>query len=125
MAKFFEVSGKEYELKLNFKSVKHLEGKYEGGSLGFVGTALAGSLDVFSDVIHAALFHTEAGLSKDAIDAAIEKAFEEGKLDLSYVFETINEVVLESFFFAKVVSNLKAKNPEAFEVLNGILTTTE
>ncbi|MEK5109836.1 tail assembly chaperone [Cytobacillus sp. FSL K6-0129] len=121
----FEVNGKEYELKLNFKSVKHLEGKYEGGSLGFVGTAMTGSLDVFSNVIHAALFHTDENLAKDTVDAAIEKSFDEGKIDLSYVFETINEVVLESFFFAKVVSNLKAKNPEAFETLNEILTTTK
>lgn len=121
----FEVDGKEYELKLNFKSVKHLEGLYEGGSLGFVGSAMTGSLDVFSNVIHAALFHTKENLAKGTIDESIEKAFDEGKIDLSYVFETINEVVLESFFFAKVVSNLKAKNPEAFETLNEILTTTK
>lgn len=121
----FEVEGKEYELKLNFKAVRHLEGLYEGGSLGFVGTAMTGSLDVFANVIHASLFHTGENFSKGVVESAIEKAFDEGKIDLSYVFEIINEVVLESFFFAKVVTNMKAKEPELFKQLNDLLTTTE
>ncbi|MDQ0270721.1 tail assembly chaperone [Cytobacillus purgationiresistens] len=121
----FEVGQKEYELKLGFKSVKHLEGLYEGGSLGFVGVAMSGSLEVFADVIHAGLFHTGESLSKETVEQAIEKAFNDGKIDLEYIHKTINEVVLESFFFAKVVKNMKAKNPEVFEQLNEILTTTE
>lgn len=117
----FEVGGKEYDLKLTYKAVKHLEGLYEGGSLGFVGQAMTGDLDVFTNTVHASLFHTGENFAKEAVEQAIEEAFDAEKIDLEYIHKTINEVVLESFFFAKVVRNLKAKNPEAFEQLNEML----
>lgn len=121
----FTIGEKEHELKITYKSVKHLEGLFEGGSLGFIEAAMSGSLTTFSHVIHAALFHTGENYSLAQVDAAIETAFDSGLVDLTYIYNTINEVVLDSFFFAKVVRNLKAKNPEAFKQMNEILTTNE
>jgi hypothetical protein len=117
----FEVKGKEYELKLTFASVKHLDGLFEGGSLGLIGKAIAGELDTFTHIVHAGLFHTGENIAYKDIEKAIEEAFEAEKLDMDYVLKTSNEVVTESFFYKKTVAKLLAKNPEAMEQMNELL----
>ncbi len=117
----FEIEGKEYELKLNFASVKYLDSLYEGGSLGLIGRALSGDLDTFTHVVHAGLFHTDKNFSLKSVEQAIEDAFENEKLDLDYALKIVNEVVTDSFFYKKVVAKLLAKSPEAKAELDELL----
>ncbi|MDF1510767.1 tail assembly chaperone [Robertmurraya sp. DFI.2.37] len=121
----FEIDGKEYELKLTYKAVKYLDGLHEGGALALVGRALQGDLDTFTNVVHAGLLHTGENFAKEKVELALEEAFEAEKLDYETVHKTVNEVLLDSFFYRKIVANLKAQNPEAFEQLDKLLTTTE
>ncbi|MCR6097176.1 hypothetical protein HXA31_03095 [Salipaludibacillus agaradhaerens] len=113
----FEIQEKEYELKLTFDSVKYLNNVVEGGSLGLIGKAMMGDLDVFSHIVHAGLFHHGKNFSFKEVEAEIEKGIANETLDGQDVFAICNEVVTDSFFYKKQVNKLLADNPEAFEAL--------
>ncbi|MED3649950.1 tail assembly chaperone [Heyndrickxia sporothermodurans] len=117
----FEINGKDYELKLTYASVKHLDGLFEGGSLGVVGKAMSGDLNAFPHIVHAALFHTGENIALKDVEAAIEKLFEAEQLDLDVVLKLSNEVITESFFYKKTVTKLMAKNPEAMKELKELV----
>lgn len=117
----FEIEGKEYELKLTFDSIKYLNKVCPGGSLELVGKAMTGDLEVFAHVIHAGLFHAGKNFSFAEIEAILGKAVEEEKLDLEYVLKVSKEVVVDSFFFKKIVKKLMKDNPEALEQLENFL----
>lgn len=117
----FEIEGNEYELKLTYASAAYLDSLYEGGSLAVVGKALTGSLDTFSHIVHAALFHTEQNFSKAKVDKALEQAFEAEKLDLDSVLKISNEIVAKSFFYKKTVERLLSKDPKAKKAFEELL----
>lgn len=116
----FEVEGKEYELKLTYSSVKHLNGLFQGGSLELIGKAMTGDLDTFSLIVHAALFHTEKNFSIATVEKALEDAFNAEKIDMDYVLKTSNEVVTESFFYKKTVEKLLKSDPNAAKQLKAL-----
>lgn len=113
----FEVAGKEYDLKLTFASVKHLNGLLQGGSLELIGRAMTGDLDTFVNIVHAGLFHTGENFSLKAIEKAVEEAFEAEKIDMDYVLKVSNEVVTDSFFYKKTVEKLLKNDPKAAKEL--------
>jgi Phage tail assembly chaperone protein, TAC len=117
----FEMNGKEYELKLDFKSVKHLNGLYEGGALELIGKAMQGDLETFVRIVHAGLIHTGEKFTYKDVEKAIEEAFEAGKLDMEYVLKTSNEVVTNSFFYKKMTDKILAKDPKAANALKELL----
>jgi hypothetical protein len=117
----FEMNGKEYELKLNFASVKHLDGLFEGGSLGLIGKVMTGELTAFTHIVHAGLFHTEENIPLKDVEKALENLFEQEQIDLDYVLKVSNEVVAESFFYKKTVAKFKNQNPEAMEKMGELL----
>ncbi|MFJ5716530.1 tail assembly chaperone [Neobacillus sp. NPDC093127] len=111
----FEIDGKEYELKLTFESVKHLNGQFDGGSMELIGRAMMGDLDTFIKIVHAALFHAGQNFSFAVVEKEIEKAFAEEKLDMDYVLKVSNEVVVESFFYKTTAAKLLKSDPKAAE----------
>jgi hypothetical protein len=116
----FEVGGKEYELKLTYASVKHLNELFPGGSLELIGKAMTGDLATFSLIVHAALFHTKQNFSIATVEEAIEDAFNAEKIDMDYVLKTSHEVVTESFFYKKTVDKLLANDPNAAKQLKAL-----
>ncbi|AUG37128.1 tail assembly chaperone [Bacillus velezensis] len=117
----FEIEGEEYELKLTFKSVKHLDGLYQGGSFELIGKALVGDLETFVHIVHAGLFHTEKNISISKVRSAIEEGVEKEVLDMDTILKITNEVVSNSFFYKKTAEKLLKKDPKAAEMLAGIL----
>src|SRR5690625_1242163 len=118
----FEINGKEYELKLTYKSIKYLNGLFEGGSYELIGRAIQGDLEAFPKIVHAALFHTEENFSLASIEDEIEKLINNEKLSLEDVTRICDEVVTQSFFYKKTVDKLMKSNPEmkkALEQLRG------
>ena len=118
----FEINGKEYELKLTYKSIKYLNGLFEGGSYELIGRAIQGDLEAFPKIVHAALFHTEENFSLASIEDEIEKLINNEKLSLEDVTRICDEVVTQSFFYKKTVDKLMKNNPEmkkALEQLRG------
>ena len=113
----FEVNGKEYELKLTFKAVRHLNGLYEGGAYALIGKAIMGDLDAFVNIVHAALLHTGENFALKDVETAIEQLYEAEKLDQDSVTKICNEVVVNSFFYKKTVDKLLRDNPQAKKAL--------
>lgn len=117
----FEINGKEYELKLNFKAVRHLNSLYQGGAYELIGKAMLGDLDTFINIVHAGLLHTGENFKLKDVENAIEKLFEEEKLDQDEITRISNEVVTNSFFYKPTVEKLTKKNPQAKQALDLIL----
>lgn len=116
----FEINGKEYELKLTFKSIKYLNKIYgadEGGALALVLHAVQGDIELFPHVIYAGLMHTGENFSYKTIEKAIEQAFEDEKIDLDYVIKTSNKVVTNSFFYRATAKKLLGDNEETERAL--------
>ncbi len=113
----FEINGKEYELKLTYQAIKLLNNAIEGGSYGIVGKAIAGDFDAFPNIVHAALIHTGENFSLKTVESEIEKKIDGNKLSMDDVAKICDEVVTQSFFFAKTVKKLMDKNPEMKEAL--------
>ncbi|MBM7600424.1 hypothetical protein JOC34_002815 [Virgibacillus halotolerans] len=113
----FEIDGKEYDLKLTFPSVKYLNGQLQGGQMEVIGKALMADLEFFPHVVHAGLFHTDEKFTYKKVEKAIEKAFDDEKLDASDMMRISNEVVTDSFFYRKLTEKLLAESPEAAEAL--------
>ena len=118
----FEINGKEYELKLTYQSIKLLNKSIEGGSYGIVGNAIAGDLEAFPNIVHAGLIHTGENFSLKTVESEIEKLIDSEKLSLDDVAKICDEVVTQSFFFAKTVKKMVDANPEiekALKLLRG------
>lgn len=111
----FELNGKEYDLKLTYKAMIHLNKTVDGGALGLVGKAMAGDLEVFAHIVHAGLFHHGQNFSFAEVESAIEEAIEKEKLDLEEIYDLSNSVVTDSFFYKAQVKKLLADNPEALK----------
>lgn len=114
----FEINGKEYELKLNYKAVQTLNKQFDGGSYELIGKALQGDLDAFPKILHAALIHTGENLSKKSVEEAIENAVDSEELSLEGINSLCNDVVVDSFFYRATVEKLMKKNPEMREALD-------
>lgn len=117
----FTINGKEHELKLTYKGVKHLNALYSGGALDVVGKAIAGDLDTFPHIIQAALLHTGENYSIDTIEKAIDDATESEQLDFLGIMRLSNEVVTQSFFFKATVAKLLADNKQAKKAMEQLL----
>mgnify|MGYP001412454035 FL=1 len=108
----FEIDGKEYELKITFESVKRLNKAFDGGSYELIGKAIAGDLDAFPLVIHAALIHTNEKFTIKKVEQAIEDLFEKEALSFEDIQKILIEVVTESFFYKPTVAKLMNQSPE-------------
>ena len=108
----FEIDGKEYELKITFESVKRLNKAFDGGSYELIGKAIAGDLDAFPLVIHAALIHTNEKFTIKKVEQAIEDLFEKEALSFEDIQKILIEVVTESFFYRPTVAKLMNQSPE-------------
>ncbi len=93
----FEIEGKEYELKLTYKSIAELNKKYEGGANQVIAACLQGDLELFEDAVYFGLMHTEEGFTRAKVTAAIEKLFVEEKISQQYIEDVLNEVVADNF----------------------------
>lgn len=121
----FEVNGKEYELKLNYEAVKRLSSYCEGGAYALIGKTVQGDFELYPVVVHAALFHTGENISLKTVEQEIENLFNEGKLDLDVVAKTLDEVVTQSFFFAKTTRRILKEEPGALAVLENLRNSSE
>ncbi len=118
----FEVDGKEYELKLNYKAIQYLNKTQEGGSYGLIGKAIQGDFETFPHIVHAGLFHTDEKIPLKKVEAEIEKLISEEKLSLEDIMRICDEVVTQSFFYRATVQKMIKQNPElgkALEQLRG------
>lgn len=113
----FEIDGKQYELKLNFKAVKYLNGLHQGGAYELIAKAIMGDLDTFVHIVYAGLLHTEKNFRLKDVENAIEELFEEQKLDQDAVTKICNAVVTDSFFYKPTLDKLLKDNPEAKKAL--------
>src|SRR5690625_5186043 len=102
----FEIDGKEYELKITYEAVKRLNNAFEGGSYELIGRAIAGDLEAFPIIIHAALIHTGEKFTLKKVESAIEELISKEALTFEDVQKLSNEVVTESFFFKRTVQKL-------------------
>jgi hypothetical protein len=118
MAKF-EMNGKEYEVKLDFKAVSDINKKYDS-ALSFVGEVMQGNFDAFIDVIYFGLYHTGEGFTRKQIEKEIQQKFENEELDLDYILVTGNEVVTDNFFFRKTVNKMMKSDPTMKEQMETI-----
>lgn len=113
----FEIKGKEHELKLTWDSVKRLHAMQEGGALGLVGKALMGDDDTYSNVIYTGLLHTGEGYTLEEVNAAIEESFQNGKLGMSSVIDTLHTVVLENPYYKSTVDKMLDQQPGTKQAL--------
>ena len=116
----FNIDGKEFELKLTYKAVKHLNGLFDGGAYEIVGKALSADLDAFPKVIHAALIHTGENFSIKEVEDAIESAIDDEVLAFEDISKILDEVVTQSFFFKATVTKMMERNPEMAKALKQI-----
>jgi len=117
----FLINGKEYELKLDWKAVKYLNGLYEGGSFELIGKAMMGDLETFPRIVHAALFHTGENFALETVEQAIGEAIAEERLDMTGVLRMSNEIVNDSFFYKATVAKLLAKDKKAKTAIDELL----
>lgn len=122
---FFEIDGKEYELKMTFKSVQHLNSLYEGGALMVIGNAFMQDLNLFTHVIHAALFHTKENFSFKKIEEEIEARFDAEELSMEYIQKVLNSMVLEHFFYRKMVEKFKKTDKKMAAALEMLMKEDE
>lgn len=116
----FEISGKEYEIKLDFKAVQELNKQYSS-PLEFVGEIVSGSLSAFINCVYAGLQHTGKGFGRTMIEKEIEEQIEGEKLDLSDIMRIGYEVVENCFFYKKTVNNLLDKDPNMKSMLKDLM----
>lgn len=102
----FEIKGEEHEIKLTLKSVKYLNGLFDGGAFILIQKAISGDIDTFIDIVHAGLFHTDKGFKRKDIEKAVDEGIAEEKLDLDYVNRVSYGVVADSFFYRKTVEKI-------------------
>jgi|SRR5690625_1286928 len=114
----FEIDGKEYELKLTYKSIKYLNGLFDGGSYELIGKAIQGDIETFPLIVHAALFHTDENLPLSAVDEQVGELVDSGKLSLEDIGRICDEVVTQSFFYKATVEKILKNNPEMKKALD-------
>lgn len=117
----FEIKGEEHELKLDLRSVKYLNGLYDGGAFMLIQKAISGDIDTFIDIVHAGLFHTKKGFKRKDIEEAIDKGIEEERIDLSYVNKVSYGVVAESFFYESTVNKIFQNDKKAKEQIEQLM----
>ena len=117
----FTIDEKEYELKITYEAVKRLNKAFEGGSYELIGKAMAGDLESFPVIVHAALIHTGEKIAQKQVDKEIELLFENEQLSLEDVQKLTNEVVTESFFYKPTVAKLLKQNPEMKRVYDQLM----
>lgn len=113
----FNINDKEYELKLTYKSIKRLNGAFEGGSYEVIGKAMQGDFDAFPVIVHAALLHTGENFSLKAIEKRVEELVDNQTISLDDITRISDEVVTQSFFYKATVAKLMANNPEMEKAL--------
>lgn len=113
----FEINGKEYELKLTFKAVAYLNGIVEGGSLGLIGKALQGDVEIFPHIIFAGLFHTGENIPLKDIEKAVDEAVSGEKLSFNDIYRISNELITKSFFYKETFQRVVSQQPEGKKVL--------
>lgn len=113
----FEIDGKEYELKLTYKSIKYLNNQFEGGSYELIGMAMSGDFDTFPKIVLAGLFHTDKGFTLKDVEDAIEELIDKEALSMEDVAKISDEVVTQSFFYKETIDRVLKSNPEAKEQL--------
>ena len=118
----FAIGKEDYELKLTFESVKHLNAQFSGGALELVGRAVSGDLDTYVKIVHAGLFHTGKNIGIQTVEEELMKQFEAEKLDLQTVLSQSHEIVTNSFFYRPTLEKLLAKDPNAKAQLDLLLT---
>lgn len=116
----FEINGKEYELKLTYKSIKLLNGAFEGGSYEVIGRAIQGDLDAFPTIVHAALLHTDENISRKDVEERIEELIDSGELSFDGITKISDTVVTRSFFYAPTVEKMVKQSPELAKGLEQI-----
>lgn len=117
----FTVKETEYnDLKLTYKGIKYLN-TIAGGAFEVVAKSMQGDVDLFPHIIYAALMGQESKISLRDVEAAIEDALENEKLDLLDVLRLSNELVTESFFYKATVTKLLADQKEAQKALKALL----
>lgn len=116
----FEINGKEYELKLTYKGIKHLN-SVSGSALETVGKAMQGDADFFPHIIHACLISAGEKYTLKQVEAAVEDALESERLDLLEIMRQSNEIVTDSFFFKALVTKMLADKPEVKKQMDELL----
>lgn len=111
--KTFEINDKEYELKLNLKSVQYLNGLYEGGAFALIQKAIQGDIETFIDIAYAGLMHVEKGIKRKDVVKAVENGISNEEIDLDYINSTSYSVVADSFFYKKTVEKMFKNDPDA------------
>ena len=114
----FTVGEKEYDLKLTYKSIKRLNGAFEGGSYELIGKAIQGDFDAFPVIVHAALMHTGENFGIKTIESEIEKQVDSEQIAMEDVAKISDAVVTQSFFYKATVDKLMAGNPEMKKALD-------
>lgn len=118
----FEINEKEYELKLTYKAIKHLNKSFDGGSYELIGKAIQGDIEAFPLIVHAGLFHTGENIALKSVEERIGDLIDNGELSLEDIAKISDEVVTQSFFYKATVEKLMKNNPEmktALEQLRG------
>ncbi len=116
----FIIDEKEYDLKIDFKAVKYLNGLYKGGSYELIGKAMMGDVETFPNIIYAALRHTGKNFSLKKVEDAIDVAIESEQLDFDGILRLSNEVITQSFFYKATVAKLMKDNPEGQKALENL-----
>src|SRR5690625_3832172 len=114
----FEIDGKEYELKLTYKSLKYSNGLFEGASYELIGKAIQGDLESFPKIGHAALLHTDEHYASATVEEQIEELVDSGKLSLDQIARICDEVVAQSVFYKATIEKLMKSNPEMKKALD-------
>lgn len=114
----FEINGETHELRLTWSAVSQLNDMYSGGSFELIGLALQGDMTAYTRVIYAALKHTDKGYSLEQVEEAIGVLFDKGKVSITDVLNTLNDVFLENNFYKGLVDKMFAESPETKEMLD-------
>lgn len=113
----FTIEGKEYDLKLTYKSIKRLNSAFEGGSYELIGKAIQGDFEAFPVIVHAALLHTNENFSLKKVEDTFEALVDGEEMSMDNVAKISDEVVTQSFFYKETVDKLMKNNPEMQEAL--------
>lgn len=116
----FEIKGEKHELKLTWNAVKQLNELQEGGSFELIGSALQGNMGTYSQVVFAGLLHTGKDYKMKQVEEAIGEAFENGKVTMSDVINTLYELLLENNFYKDTVERMLADSPGAKEAMDRV-----
>lgn len=117
-ANTFEINGETHELKLTWNTVLQLNDMYPGGSFEIIGLAIQGDMTAYTRVVFAALKHTGKGYSLNQVEDAIGELFDNGKISMTDVLNTLNDVFLENHFYKALVDRMLSESPEVKATLD-------